>query len=503
MTDDAIKKLDKKLATLESVMQKAEKLNKDFVQKVHKSQVFSAKNLLHYLALRSHDIRELQNELHRSGLSSLASSESHIRSQLQAIRQRLGAKISEKNVEKWTLERSLISIKEKTNALFGPKIDEDLPSIMVTFDTSFADNAELIKKLLNHGMNVARINCAHDDETVWLKMIENLKKISLETGKSCKIYMDLAGPKIRTEILQDGKHKKKAKKREIDKVKISEGQVIWLAYNAKECNKNDIIISPGEENVISGLKVGDRVYMDDGIIKGIITKTEKNRAELKITRISTEKKRIKKEKGMNFPDSELNIPSLTSYDVSCLPFICSHADMVGYSFVRKPSDLQLLKSKVEEINARMPALIIKVETPESVRNLPEILFEGMKNEHLGVMIARGDLAVEIGFERMGEIQEEILWICEAAHVPVIWATQVLESLNKSGLATRSEITDAGHAAMAECIMINKGSFTVEVMRSLGNILKRTAQHRNKKRFIFRPLNIAKDFFTEKNTETST
>ena len=80
----------------------------------------------------------------------------------------------------------------------------------------------------------------------------------------------------------------------------------------------------------------------------------------------------------------------------------------------------------------------------------------MKQEAFGVMIARGDLAVEIGFERMGEVQEEILWICEAAHIPVIWATQVLESLNKSGVAARSEITDAAHAAIAECVMVNKG-----------------------------------------------
>ena len=97
----------------------------------------------------------------------------------------------------------------------------------------------------------------------------------------------------------------------------------------------------------------------------------------------------------------------------------------------------------------------------------------MSAQAFGIMIARGDLAVEIGFERMSEIQEEILWICEAAHVPVVWATQVLETLNKSGMATRSEITDAAHAAMAECIMINKGDHTIEVIETLRDILQRT------------------------------
>jgi pyruvate kinase len=120
----------------------------------------------------------------------------------------------------------------------------------------------------------------------------------------------------------------------------------------------------------------------------------------------------------------------------------------------------------------------------------------MQQKAFGVMIARGDLAVEIGFERMGEIQEEILWICEAAHVPVVWATQVLETLNKSGMATRSEITDASHAAMAECVMINKGDHTIEVIETLRDILHRTGGHHIKKRFIFRSLSIAQRFIAD-------
>jgi pyruvate kinase len=105
--------------------------------------------------------------------------------------------------------------------------------------------------------------------------------------------------------------------------------------------------------------------------------------------------------------------------------------------------------------------------------------------------------VEIGFERMSEIQEEILWICEAAHVPVIWATQVLETLNKTGVATRSEITDATHAAMAECVMINKGDHTIKVIETLRDILQRTGGHHIKKRYTFRSLNIAKAFLQAK------
>jgi pyruvate kinase len=117
----------------------------------------------------------------------------------------------------------------------------------------------------------------------------------------------------------------------------------------------------------------------------------------------------------------------------------------------------------------------------------------MHDANLGVMIARGDLAVEIGFERLSEIQQEILWICEAAHVPVIWATQVLETMNKTGFATRSEISDASMGIMAECVMLNKGPFVVKTVETLADILKRLSGHMDKKRYINRPLAIARSF----------
>lgn len=196
---------------------------------------------------------------------------------------------------------------------------------------------------------------------------------------------------------------------------------------------------------------------------------------------------------MNFPDSHLKLPSLTQQDLDILPFVCKHADLIGYSFVRSAEDIKLLQDEVDK-NEGKGSLILKIETPEAVDNLPALLLQGMKRPFFGVMIARGDLAVEIGFERMSEIQEEILWICEAAHVPVIWATQVLETLNKSGVATRSEVTDAAHAAMAECVMVNKGEHIIQVVETLRDILHRSGGHHVKKRYTFRPMRIAKRFF---------
>jgi pyruvate kinase len=115
-----------------------------------------------------------------------------------------------------------------------------------------------------------------------------------------------------------------------------------------------------------------------------------------------------------------------------------------------------------------------------VRNLPEIIVAAASRQPLAVMIARGDLAVEIGFERVAEMQEEIMWLCEAAHVPVIWATQVLESLVRKGLPSRGEMTDAAMAARAECVMLNKGPYLVEAVAALDRLLGRMAQHQTKK-----------------------
>ena len=479
------KRIKKSLKEIESSMVNEVEKRSSILSEIHTSQFMAAKNMLHYLTLRKEDIRALQNDLHSMGLSSLASAESHIRSQLQAINQRLGKRYKVEDEEICSFEWCQANIAHKSKKLFGERDNDFVPSLMVTFDTSFATNYALIKSLLLNGMNVARINCAHDDEAVWSGMISKLKKACFQTGKACKIYMDLAGPKIRTNIILKGKDK--------GRVKVKEGQLIWLSYDTDGFDKKEVVISPTEPDIIACIKKGDRVYIDDGMIRGVTEKVKKDKVAVRITRISSEKKVIKNEKGINFPDSELNVSPLTSYDISCLPFICENADLVGYSFVRLPSDLRLLRNLMTETSERQPNIVIKIETPEAVKHLPSILLEGMKQDIFGIMIARGDLAVEIGFERMGEIQEEILWICEAAHVPVIWATQVLENLNKSGLATRSEITDAVNAAQAECIMINKGSHTIEVMETLKDILQRASEHRNKKRFTFRSLNIAKNF----------
>ncbi len=136
-----------------------------------------------------------------------------------------------------------------------------------------------------------------------------------------------------------------------------------------------------------------------------------------------------------------------------------------------------------------PGVVLKIETPQAFSNLPDILLAALGRVPMGVMVARGDLAVEVGFARLAEVQEEILWLCEAAHLPVIWGTQVLETLAKKGMATRAEVTDAAMSVRAECVMLNKGPHIVEAVTFLNDVLERMQEHQAKKRTLLRRLSV--------------
>ena len=446
----------------------------------------SATNLIDYLVFRSENIHKLQETLHAFGLSSLASSESHIKAQLSNVMKLLGDKQPISNV--LNFYDGLNQLEQNTVRLFGDLPANNIPYIMVTIDSEFADDTKYIASLLENGMNIARINCAHDNAPMWTIMVKNVKKASVKMGLPCKIYMDLAGPKIRTQIIGKG-HKS-------GKLEIALNEKILLLEPNDTPPKHTKAINCTLPNIVKHLQKGQRVLFDDGLIEAVVETVTARASWLKITRISRKKPFIKSEKGINFPDTSFNINPLTQYDLECLPFVVEHADMLGFSFVNKAADITEIHAQLALLNKPDFPVIAKIETNDAVNNLPSMLLEGMRKKSFGVMIARGDLAVEIGFERLSEIQDEILWICEAAHIPVIWATQVLESLNKQGLATRGEVTDAAHAALAECVMLNKGSHTLKVLKSLLDILSRSRQHHYKQRHIFRELGIAKRFLED-------
>ena len=264
-----------------------------------------------------------------------------------------------------------------------------------------------------------------------------------------------------------------------------------ILINKKEIDKNSDLsegydrISCTMPEVLSKVEIGDRVLIDDGKIDATVVSTNDQYLELEITYPSDKTAKIQSDKGLNFPDSNLDIPAITPQDIKDLKFIVKKATAVGISFAHSPEDVKNLHDELVKLGNPDFGVIAKIESRNAVHNLGKILLTGLSLPKFGILIARGDLAVEIGFENLSSIQEDILCLCEAAHVPVILATQVLETLAKSGLPTRAEITDAARGQRAECVMLNKGKYIVEAVKILSLLLKTEQQHNIKKRQIFR------------------
>jgi len=243
--------------------------------------------------------------------------------------------------------------------------------------------------------------------------------------------------------------------------------------------------------VFDQVKTGHHIWFDDGAIGGVVETVHDQGVTVRITHAKPSGSRLKADKGINFPDTDLDLPALTSDDLQTLDFMVSRMDMVGLSFVRKPEDVYLLEDHLQKRGADHLGIILKIENRMAFDCLPRVLLASLRSPPVGVMVARGDLAVEVGFERLAEVQEEILWMCEAAHIPVIWATQVLEGLAKTGFPSRAEVTDAAMSVRAECVMMNKGPYIVEAVEFLVDILERMQAHQHKKSSMLRKLSLSK------------
>ena len=239
--------------------------------------------------------------------------------------------------------------------------------------------------------------------------------------------------------------------------------------------------------ILGDLKAGERVWFDDGKIGGMIQRVANSEAVIEITHAAAAGAKLRGNKGINLPDSDLHIASLTPKDLQDLQVAAEQADIVGMSFVRSPADVEGLQTHLSRLHRDDLGILLKIETRQAFDDLPHLVLAAMRRPAAGVMIARGDLAVECGYERMAELQEEILWVCEAAHMPVVWATQVLESLAKKGLPSRAEITDAAMGERAECVMLNKGPHLCDAVEALDDILRRMQDHQVKKSAMLRRL----------------
>jgi pyruvate kinase len=451
----------------------------------------SAKNLLRYLLFRSKDLRKYHGLLSDLGISSLRSAEGYVYSNLYNVVRNInlirGTKIRiNPGIELIGYTRSMELLRAHSNDLFGANRAKHYTHIMVTLPDEAAEDKNLVREMIDRGLEIARINLSHGDQEQWLKMVNIIKELRDETGKDIKIYMDLSGPKLRTAEIQRLSKKGSVKRN----IKVAPGDLIRLCKKDVHTDANAREIRVLLDEVVNDAKLGDRLLFDDGMISSEVVAKDDQSITVKIRKCY--KPKIGSEKGINLPDTKLNLPALTPKDLEALPFVCAHAEIVGYSFVRSGEDVKTLYRELEKLKAEHMGVVFKIENKEAFENLPEILLEGMKHYKIGVMIARGDLAVEIGFERISEVQNEILWLCEAAHVPVIWATQVLETLAKTGIPTRAEISDASQAAQAECVMLNKGPHIHQAIETLKNILKRMEGHTSKKKNELRALNVARE-----------
>jgi pyruvate kinase len=238
------------------------------------------------------------------------------------------------------------------------------------------------------------------------------------------------------------------------------------------------------------VQADERIWLDDGKIGGHVIANDGRYITVEITHADPRGSRLLPEKGINLPDTDLHMPALTDKDIEDLAFLAQHADLVGLSFLHSARDVAELQEHLQRLGGRQLGVVLKIENAGAFANLPRILLAGLHAPPVGIMVARGDLAVELGFERLSEVQEEILWLCEAAHVPVIWATQVLETMTKTGAPSRAEISDAVMSGRAECVMLNKGPYIVDTLRLLNGVLERMESHQSKKRTMLRRLSVS-------------
>jgi pyruvate kinase len=594
--------LEAEVRDLRDCLVAAELAHADEIAAAHPLHRRSAANLVHYVELRSHDIRDLQTRLAVVGLSSLGRSEPYVLATIEAVLSVLAVMTDQTPPE----PRAGIALTEghellaaNAELLLGPARSGRSTRIMVTMPSDAADDDRLIDRWIAGGMDLARVNCAHDDRVIWARMIAHLRSTMGTDQKRCRVAMDLGGPKLRTGPLVAGprvvrirpqrsttgrvvrpalirlvpegesssssleKHApvrdvpvdnpvwlhrrqpgdrielldSRGARRHWDVIEVDEGGclasstqtsyvVTGLEIACKTTDGHDLVtvgelpeteqvhrvhhgdrvvltrsldpVAPNPDakihyigctlpEVFLSAQLGERVWLDDGKIGGVINDVGDDRIELIVSDIRPGGANLKAGKGINVPDTDLQLDALTSRDLEDLEFVARHADIVNLSFVRRREDVEQLQGELERLDAEDIGIVLKIENVAAFENLPELLLTAMRSPCVGVMIARGDLAVEVGFERLAEVQEEIMWACEAAHVPVIWATQVLDTLARTGQASRAEVTDAAMSERAECVMLNKGPYISEAISALDSILTRMHHHQDKKRSLLRRL----------------
>src|SRR5665213_446282 len=258
----------------------------------------------------------------------------------------------------------------QTRAIFG---DSSAPvALLVTCPTEAADDSGFMLELAQRGVQAVRINCAHDSAEVWARMIGHLRAAEASTGRDLKVFMDLAGPKIRIgEVCMPGRGKR-----------ARHGDLIAIArpgaLEAIELDERHFAVECTLPEALDAAKLGDRVFIDDGKLGAEVERVLPWGVVARVTLVEARGLRLKPEKALNFPDTNLSIDALTEKDRSDLEFVAAHADGIEFSFVQSAADVRMLQdalAKERPDDWRKVSLILKIETAQAVTNLPEIIVQ--------------------------------------------------------------------------------------------------------------------------------
>ncbi|MFZ2522294.1 MAG: pyruvate kinase [Minisyncoccia bacterium] len=314
------------------------------------------------------------------------------------------------------------------------------------------ESVEMLTKLLEAGMNVMRLNFSHGDFLEHQNRVDNLRVVMKKTGQVCAILQDLGGPKIRIGDFST------------DSIVLKEGEKFTLTTEDVIGNEN--IVSVNYSLLPKEVKRGHFIFLHDGKKKLEVMKVDGKRVECKVI-VGGE---MRGRRGVNLPNSTLSIKSLSDKDIRDLEFgLKNDVEFFALSFVRSPEDITDLR-KILNKRKSQAGIIAKIETPQALENIDEII-----KLSDGIMVARGDLAIEVPFEKVPSIQKMIIGKCNSSGKPVITATHMLESMIKSPIATRAEVSDVANAILdgTDAVMLSGettlGQYPLEAVTVMSHV----------------------------------
>lgn len=321
-----------------------------------------------------------------------------------------------------------------------------------------SNTVEKIAKLIHAGLNVARVNMSHGTHEAHAEVIKNIREASKITGREVAIMMDLQGPKIRVDKLKEN-------------LILKEEEEWYIAPSSKVSNYpelQDRMIPTVYEDLVRDATVGCRILFDDGNLMATAIDKKDDLLKIKVT-VGGE---LKSNKGINLPDCHVSAPSLTEKDEKDLLFgLTQGIDYIALSFVRTAEDVKKVKYLLHKLKTNIP-IVSKIEKPEAIQNIDEIL-----EATNVIMIARGDMGVEVGNHLVPSIQKDIISRCNLRGVPVITATQMLESMITNPIPTRAEASDVANAIWdgTDAVMLSgetaSGKYPIETIKMMGQIVE--------------------------------